>query len=93
MTIITRSLFQSHPFHLVSPSPWPLNTSFSLLGITFGAVLTFQGFIFAINILNIGLLSLVLSMSLWFRDVISEGRNPNNLNNLILKTIFCRASL
>ena len=78
MTIITRSLFQPHPFHLVSPSPWPLNTSFSLLGITFSAVLTFQSFIFAINILNIALLSVVLSMSLWFRDVISEGTYLGN---------------
>jgi hypothetical protein len=31
MLNLNRSIFQSHPFHLVSPSPWPLYTSFSLL--------------------------------------------------------------
>ena len=78
MTNLTRSLFQSHPFHLVSPSPWPFNTSFSLLVVTLSAVLTFQGFTNAGYILTIGLLSVILSMSLWFRDVISEGTYLGN---------------
>lgn len=78
MTILTRSLFQSHPFHLVSPSPWPFNTSFSLLVFTFSAVLTFQGFTKAVDVIVLGLLSVVLSMSLWFRDVISEGTYLGN---------------
>ncbi len=34
MTNITRSNFQAHPFHLVSPSPWPLLTSIALLTLT-----------------------------------------------------------
>lgn len=91
MTILTRSLFQPHPFHLVSPSPWPFNTSFSLLILTVSAVLTFQGFTKAVDVINMGLLGVVLSMSLWFRDVISEGTNINNLQNLLLKTISCKA--
>lgn len=83
MTILTRSLFQAHPFHLVSPSPWPLNTSFSLLALTFSAVLTFQGFSGAVDILVIGLIGVILSMSLWFRDVISEGK-PKLYKNFII---------
>jgi len=78
MTIETRSLFQAHPFHLVSPSPWPLNTSFSLLSLTLSAVLFFQSFINAVDMLIIGLLGVVLSMSLWFRDVISEATYLGN---------------
>jgi cytochrome c oxidase subunit 3 len=78
MAIITRSSFQPHPFHLVSPSPWPFNTSFSLLVVTFSAVLTFQGFTYAVYMVNIGLLCLILSMSLWFRDIISEGTYLGN---------------
>jgi hypothetical protein len=31
MTNLIRSNFQAHPFHLVSPSPWPLLTCVSLL--------------------------------------------------------------
>jgi hypothetical protein len=34
MTILTRSNFQAHPFHLVSPSPWPLCTCVALLTLT-----------------------------------------------------------
>lgn len=78
MTNLTRSNFQAHPFHLVSPSPWPLNTSFCLLAVTFSAVLSFQSFTHAINILMIALISLICSMSLWFRDVISEGTYLGN---------------
>lgn len=34
MTNLTRSNFQAHPFHLVSPSPWPMYTCVSLLTLT-----------------------------------------------------------
>ena len=78
MTIQTRSLFQAHPFHLVSPSPWPFNTSFSLLVITFSAVLFFQAFAKSIYLLLLALITVVYSMSLWFRDVISEGTYLGN---------------
>ena len=64
LTNLTRSTFQAHPFHLVSPSPWPLNTSFSLLAVTFSAVLSFQSFTNGINILMIALISLIFCMSL-----------------------------
>lgn len=72
MLIDIRSLFQSHPFHLVSPSPWPFNTSFSLLLIAFNAVMIFQGFFNTLKIIIISLVGVVASMSLWFRDVIAE---------------------
>ena len=78
MSNITRSSFQSHPFHLVSPSPWPINTSTSLLSLTTGLVLTLHGFALTLYVLYGALLSLILSMSLWFRDVISEGTYLGN---------------
>jgi len=78
LNYLVRSNFQSHPYHLVSPSPWPLNTSLSLLTLTFSAVLAFQNFSWAINNLILALIALILSMSLWFRDVISEGTYLGN---------------
>ena len=78
MTNLTRSQFQAHPFHLVSPSPWPLNTSFCLLATTFSAVLSFQGFEKGVNLLFVSLISVIYCMSLWFRDVISEGTYIGN---------------
>ena len=79
MSNVIRSNFQAHPFHLVSPSLWPLNTSFCLLATAFSAVLSFQGFENGINLLFLSLISVIYSMSLWFRDVISEGINLNFL--------------
>ena len=44
MKNIIRSGFQSHPYHLVSPSIWPFYTSVSLLVLTLSGVLTMHGF-------------------------------------------------
>ena len=72
MLNLNRSNFQAHPFHLVSPSPWPLYTSISLLSLTTSAVLSFHGFEYAEYNLFLSLISLVLSMSFWFRGIIVE---------------------
>lgn len=74
MSNIQRSNFQAHPFHLVSPSPWPLYSSISLLTLTTSAVSAFHGFSNAGYVLGIALVTLIYTMSLWFRDIISEGR-------------------
>ena len=41
---LPRTQFQFQPFHLVTPSPWPLLTSFSLLILTSAAVMYFNGY-------------------------------------------------
>ena len=74
MLNLNRSNFQAHPFHLVSPSPWPLYTSISLLSLTTSAVLSFHGFGYAEYNLIMSLTSLILAMSFWWRDVIAEGK-------------------
>lgn len=73
MTNLIRSNFQAHPFHLVSPSPWPLFTSISLLTLTTSGVLAMHGFSNGGYIFLTGLITLFASMAFWFRDVISEG--------------------
>jgi cytochrome c oxidase subunit 3 len=78
MTNLTRSKFQAHPFHLVSPSPWPIYTCIALFTLTTSGVLTMHGFSSAGNFLTIAFLSVVLSMSFWWRDVISEGTYLGN---------------
>ena len=72
MTIQIRSLFQTHPYHLVSPSPWPVNTSFALLLVILAGVLFLQSFIVLWDKVGTGFMAALLSMSLWFRDVIAE---------------------
>ncbi len=73
MTQIVRSNFQDHPFHLVSPSPWPLATSFNILILAFSTGLSMHNFFNGHYFVYLGLIMLVSSMSLWFRDIISEG--------------------
>ena len=72
MTNLIRSNFQAHPFHLVSPSPWPINSSGTLLALTTSTVLWMHAFNNAQYCLSVALLVLISSMSLWFRDIISE---------------------
>lgn len=63
---------QRHPFHLVDPSPWPLVTAFSALGLTTGFILYFNQYPFGGWLFSISFLSVALCMGLWFRDVVRE---------------------
>jgi cytochrome c oxidase subunit 3 len=65
--------YQHFPFHLVDPSPWPILVSFSLLSMAIGAVMYFHGFSNGGYLLNLGFILTVSGMTLWFRDVITEG--------------------
>ena len=78
MTNLTRSTFQAHPFHLVSPSPWPIYTCISLLTLTTSGVLSMHGFSHAEYFLTLAFVLVISSMSFWFRDVISEATYLGN---------------
>lgn len=78
MSNLNRSVFQGHPFHLVSPSPWPIFTCISLLTLTTSGVLTMHGFSSAGSWLPAAFTLLISSMFFWFRDVISEGTYLGN---------------
>ena len=95
MTQFIRGKFQSHAFHLVSPSPWPLYTSISLLFITCTASLSMHNYVFAYIYLYLSLIILVWSMAFWFRDVISESTIAANYKTLNSSTsgILCVALL
>lgn len=69
MTNLIRSEFQAHPFHLVSPSPWPFFTCIALLNLTTSAVLTMHGFSHAEIYLALAFIAVISSMSFWWRDV------------------------
>jgi cytochrome c oxidase subunit 3 len=64
MTNLIRSKFQAHPYHLVSPSPWPIYTSISLLTLTTSGVLTMHGFSNAGYFLALAFITVISSMSL-----------------------------
>lgn len=83
MTYIPKSNFQHHPFHLVSPSPWPLYTSISLFILTTSTVLFMHGFEMFEYFVLISIFNVIYSMGLWFRDIISEGTNKIISNTYI----------
>ena len=68
-----KSNFQNHPFHLVSPSPWPLYTSISLFILTTSTVCFMHGFQGFENLVPVAIINVAYVMGLWFRDIISEG--------------------
>ena len=78
MLLNTRNIFQGHPYHLVSPSPWPLYTCISLFVLTTSGVQTMHGFSNANLFLTSAFLIVISSMSFWWRDVISEGTYLGN---------------
>jgi cytochrome c oxidase subunit 3 len=81
------SSYQAHPYHLVSPSPWPLITSGTLLTLTASGVLSMHNFENTAIIFFAALLSVASSMTLWFRDVISEGTYLGNHTLAVQKGI------
>jgi heme/copper-type cytochrome/quinol oxidase subunit 3 len=61
-----------HSFHLVTPSPWPIITSFNAFIFLVGVVAYMHRYINGGYTLICGLILLLLSMAIWWRDVIRE---------------------
>ncbi len=63
---------QKHLYHLVDPSPWPILTAISALSMLIGAVMYMHSFINGFFVVLFGLITLIICMSIWWRDVIRE---------------------
>ena len=72
MVSLVRSTFQDHPFHLVSPSLWPIATSASLFALTINGALSMHSFDVVYFSVYLAAFLVISSMSFWFRDVIVE---------------------
>jgi cytochrome c oxidase subunit 3 len=72
LTNLVRSNFQDHPFHLVSPSPWPIFLSVCLLALTTNAALSMHNFENSYTMVYLSMFLVMAGMFFWFRDVISE---------------------
>lgn len=64
---------QRHNYHLVDPSPWPIVTSINLLTLALGGVLFFHNFNRGVFVIFLGLIGVLFSAGLWWRDVVREG--------------------
>ena len=88
MTNINRNNFQHHPYHLVSPSPWPILTSISLGSLAIITGISIHYFENSYILLYIAIVTVILSMIFWFRDIITEGISPISIYaNIFIR--FC----
>lgn len=64
---------QRHPYHLVTPSPWPLLVALSVSSMALGMVGYLHYFVLGLPLFFLSMIILLCFLSLWFRDVIREG--------------------
>ena len=63
---------QQHPYHLVEPSPWPAVGAASGFVVTIGAAMYMHDKPYGLETLAVGLGLIILTMFLWWRDVVRE---------------------
>nr|UGS80495.1 cytochrome c oxidase subunit III [Paracaecilius japanus] len=69
-------LNQNHPYHLVNVSPWPLTGALGALFMTLGTVEWFHSP--KSTLMTIGLITMILTMIQWWRDVVRESTFQGN---------------
>lgn len=74
---------QSHDYHLVDPSPWPLLGSLSALIMFTGAVFFMHDKPLGNVMLPVGLLLVLYTMYVWWRDVVREGLKDGHHTNIV----------
>lgn len=74
---------QTHAYHIVNPSPWPLTGAFSALLLTSGLVIWFH--YNSTILLSLGLLANVLTIYQWWRDIIREGTYQGHHTPIVQK--------
>src|SRR5437870_221063 len=65
---------QTHPFHLVNPSPWPAVGATALFMATLGGAMFMHQKPGGIFLLVAGFFLVLYTMYVWWRDVIKEAR-------------------
>ena len=70
---LIKNKYQSHTYHLVDQSPWPILISWTLFFMAIGAVLYMHGYNNGGYLLNLGFFLTTTIMYFWLSDVHTEG--------------------
>ena len=76
--IIVKEGWTKGGYHLPSPSPWPVLTSFTALSVTVSIVSIFKGHDFCFDYFKLAILLVVFCAAGWWRDVIRESTFEGN---------------
>nr|YP_009184523.1 cytochrome c oxidase subunit III [Zaedyus pichiy]ALO62607.1 cytochrome c oxidase subunit III [Zaedyus pichiy]ANF03844.1 cytochrome c oxidase subunit III [Zaedyus pichiy] len=74
---------QTHAYHMVNPSPWPLTGALSALLMTSGLIMWFH--FNSMSLLMLGLTTNFLTMYQWWRDVIRESTFQGHHTTIVQK--------
>ncbi|KAG5581110.1 hypothetical protein H5410_051737 [Solanum commersonii] len=61
---------QRNSYHLVDPNPWPISSSLGAFATTVGGVMYMHSFQGGATHLSLGLIFLLYTMFVWWRDVL-----------------------
>ena len=75
---LIKTKYQSHSYHLVDQSPWPILISWTLFFMAIGAVLSMHGYNNGGYLLALGFLLTSTVMYFWLSDVHIEGTYLGN---------------
>nr|UBQ34093.1 cytochrome c oxidase subunit III [Phascolarctos cinereus] len=76
---------QTHAYHMVNPSPWPLTGALSALLLTSGLTMWFHSN--SLLLLMTGLTCMLLTMYQWWRDIIREGTFQGHHTPVVQKNL------
>ncbi len=69
---------KNHDYHLVNPSPWPVVGAVSAFVLAVGAVNWMHGASWGMAVTLLGLLGVLYTMFMWWRDVIIESKQGDH---------------
>lgn len=75
----------SHPFHMVSRSPWPLYVSVSAFSLAIGFTAYMHRYVDGYKLLGLALGSLLFILGCWWRDVIREATFEGKHTKIVQK--------
>ena len=70
----------AHPYHLVSPSPWPVVGALGALTLAVGGLMYMHELAYGSAVLAVGTLLVAFTMFVWWRDVVREAETGDHTN-------------